>query len=148
MRKSILLALSAGLLSEPVLACEPCAQSLTLQQTADQAGLIIMGTRTTPVQPNEKMGEGGPEYIMYDVQAVLKGQYGANAIKILGWQSMCDYGVVVEPERPYVIFLTKQAGSDYYKPLNNGCSVKAMRLSSPYDPADYATSPCTDNTNK
>lgn len=108
-------------------ACEPCPKYIDLQQSIDEAKLIVVGKRTTPLQPEETRQEGGPQYIDVKVDAVLKGQ-AVTDLKAVAWFDMCSYGIVVPPDKPYIMILDKAEEETFYRPLNNGCAASALAV--------------------
>ncbi len=128
MRKytSIAAVCALSLWAQAAYACEPCPQSLDLQQTMRGASLIIIGERTTPLQEEETKGLGGPEYVDITVHTVFKGASPANAIKATAWFSMCPYGMVTKPGEQHVMFLEQRQGETFYRVVKDGCSVKTL----------------------
>jgi len=111
-------------------ACEPCLSTLTLQETARAADLIITGRKVAQYPP-KGMGAvfGGPDWIRVEVYDVLKGQEQRDSIKINSYNGMCGYGVVINDEEVYIMFLQKaQNNMVDYDSVNGGCAVKSLLI--------------------
>jgi hypothetical protein len=102
-----------------VRACEPCAELLDLDETAQQADLVVIGEQ---VNSGPSTGSG-PDWIVVRVDEVLKGDPPGERIRVNGWDGMCPYGIVVEPGI-YVMFLADEG--EMYAAVNYGCAVKTL----------------------
>jgi len=124
---SVVLALSFGL--SRANACEPCTYQLSLEDTIEQADLVIIGTKygVGPLSgPENRPDIYGPDWISVEVGHVLKGTESKEKIKVNSWTGMCKYGIVLEDDQPYMIFLEK--GDLMYDSVDWGCSLKALPL--------------------
>ena len=124
---SSLLALIFFLAAPSTQACEPCAKDLTFEETVKQADLIIIGEKIAEGPGTDTdQSPGGPDWITVKIIQTLKGNSDKNEINVNSWESMCDYGIVVD-DKPYVMLLSKKTSphEQYeYDAVNNGCSVK------------------------
>lgn len=120
---SVSLLLTFLLTPPAVYACEPCAEILGLEETAAQADLIIIGQK---IAEGPHTGVGGPDWIMVKVIEILKGQVENEQIQVNSWDGMCAYGIVVDDNEAYVMFLEK--GSDQYDTVEFGCAVTTLPI--------------------
>lgn len=106
-------------------ACEPCVDVLTLEETAERADLIVIGYALEGITPSEFDGNFiGPDWMTLAVTQVIKGELRNNPIRVNSWNGMCQYGIVLEDNASYVIFL--QDVGDMYDAVEHGCAVKAL----------------------
>jgi hypothetical protein len=106
-------------------ACEPCAYILTLEETAEKADLIVIGHALDGITPAEFGGDFvGPDWMTIEVTHVIKGELSDNTIRVNSWNGMCQYGIVLGDDAPYVIFL--QDLGDMYDAVEHGCAVKTL----------------------
>ena len=111
------------LLSVGAFGCQPCESTLTLEQSARKAELIIVGQRVD-YSPNEVQ----PQTIKVRVLSVLKGKAEHKEITVRSWYQMCPYGIIVDNQR-YVMFLSKSAEMPgFWEPVENGCGVKTLSM--------------------
>ncbi len=113
-------------------ACEPCAKILSFEESVREADLIVIGQKISE-GPRSDFGEGygGPDWIEVKIGQVLKGEVSVEKIKVNSWDAMCDYGIVLEQDRSYVMLLKQRKVSDedyQYDAVNYGCGVKAYAL--------------------
>ncbi len=132
MKKIIILIVSIiilSLFSTSALACQPCREDLNFEQTTQKAGLIIIGQKVVH-GPSTKSGSsklpGGPEWIRVKVLETLKGDLSEKEIQIRSWYGMCAYGIIINDNKPYVIFLQK--GKDQYYAVNSGCAIRTFSV--------------------
>lgn len=108
-------------------ACDPCKDTLNLEQTMGKADVIAFGERTTPLQPEEYKHEGGPEWVDVKLREVLKGDAkSGSSIKVKSWSQMCQYGISSAVGETEVLFLTKT--KDGYNTVNDGCAIKSLKM--------------------
>jgi hypothetical protein len=112
-------------------ACEPCLEILSLEDTAAQADLIIVGRQKEDGPSTGDFPNGGPDW--YDVYVVetWKGKAKDDIIRVNGWDGMCLFGLDFQSDGPpsstrYLMFL--RDGEDMYYPVEYGCSVKQMTI--------------------
>ena len=105
-------------------ACQPCQSTLTLEESAGKAELIIVGQR-----PNFSPNEVRPESIRVRVVSILKGKPQKRVIVVRSWyRRVCPYGIVVDDQR-YVMFLTKSVEMPgKYEAVEEGCGVKTLAV--------------------
>lgn len=110
-----------------VFACEPCTRdaSMNFEATARAADLIIIGRRENFSPDELTHGVGGPETITVKVVQKLKGETSAAEITVKSWSGMCPYGIVLNDNKPHVIFLKK---SDKTYRAVDMCSVKSYAV--------------------
>lgn len=102
-------------------ACQPCLSTLTLEQSASKAELIIVGERLN-FSPNEVR----PQSIEVRVVSVLKGKDERKTIRVRSWYQICPYGIIVDDQR-YVMFLSKSVEMrGMYEAVEGGCGVKTL----------------------
>ncbi|MFH1471975.1 MAG: hypothetical protein ABIF85_03680 [Nanoarchaeota archaeon] len=91
----------------------------------NKSDLIIIGQKVKDGPP-ANIGNnmtGYPEWIDIKITRILKGDKTEQIIKANSWYDMCGYGVVLNDDEPYVIFLTKSEKSENrYTSVNQGCS--------------------------
>ena len=109
------------------LACEPCTKdaSMNFEATARAADLIIIAQRENFSPDELTYGVGGPENIKVKVIQTLKGETSAAEIVVKSWSGMCPYGIVLNDNKPHVIFLKK---SDKIYRAVDMCSVKSYAV--------------------
>jgi hypothetical protein len=110
----------------PAKACEPCFKILTLEETAEQADLIIIGKKVKEGPSTGQYPQGGPDWIEIKVLETLKGEAPANRIKVNSWDGMCNYGIIITDKREYLIFLAER--EDFYKAVDIGCAAKQFPI--------------------
>jgi hypothetical protein len=116
------IAFTVFLLSAGAFACQPCESTLTLEQSAGKAELIIVGDRLD-FSPSEVE----PQSIKVRVLSILKGKADKKII-VRSWYQMCPYGIIVDNQR-YVMFLTKSAEMPgMYEAVEGGCGVKTLSV--------------------
>jgi hypothetical protein len=128
--KKIMLMVVATLLvliSPDIDACEPCFKTLSLEETIQQADLIIVGEKTAN-GPSVGMDHypDASDWIEIRIFDILKGQEEEEYIRVNSWNGMCGYGIVIA-EGKYVIFLEQRKDDRevyQYDAVNNGCSIK------------------------
>lgn len=118
-----------SLLSVPVLACEPCPENkiLNFEQTAQKADLIIIGQKVSDGPSTKSYGSnfsGGPEWIKVKVLEIIKGDTKDQKIQIKSWYGMCAYGIIINDNKPHVIFLQKC--NKQYCAVNSGCAIRTF----------------------
>lgn len=108
-------------------ACEPCEAILSLEDTAAQADLVIIG-RLTKEGPATDDGEGwgGPEWIEIEVVEVFKGRPSGEQVRVNSWSGMCPYGITLNDANEHLIFLQETSGG--YDAVNYGCAVKQLTI--------------------
>lgn len=110
-------------------ACEPCLETLDLQETVNQSDLIVVGQRTDyPLDGEESFP--GPETINVEIKRTLKGFSEETQIKVHSWSGMCGYGIVVD-DKDYVMFLQKidsYLPEAQYDAVNFGCAVRTFSV--------------------
>lgn len=117
------IAFTVLLLSAGAFACQPCQSTLTLEQSANKAELIIVGERLD-YSPKEIQ----PQTIKVRVLSVLKGKVEHKEIVVRSWYQMCPYGIIVDNQR-YVMFLSKSAEMPgLYEAVEGGCGVKTLSV--------------------
>ena len=101
-------------------ACEPCMESLNLEDTTAAADLIVIGrlVREGPSTGN------GPDWIEIEILEVWKGQAPQSEIRANSWNGMCAYGIILPDREPYLIFL--ESKGEFYDAVNYGCAVRSM----------------------
>lgn len=104
------------------MACEPCMQTLSLDETYQQADLVILA-ESTPFDP-DKMSKGdynsdGIAEIDATVVKVLKGTYPEKTIRLKSWYGMCPYGFVFRYPQEVIAIKAKEEG--VYTRINDGC---------------------------
>jgi hypothetical protein len=110
-------------------ACQPCRAKLNFKDTVKRADLIIMGKKIADKGRTVRVGRDKfhPEGSKIKIFRVLKGQTNKDAINVRCLYGMCGYGICVENDKPYVIFLSapKSDGNEYdYASVNSGCAVR------------------------
>jgi hypothetical protein len=105
-------------------ACQPCQSTLTLEQSASKAELIIVGERLN-FSPNEVR----PQSIKLRIVSILKGKAERKKIVVRSWyQKICPYGIIVDDQR-YVMFLSKSVEMPgMYEAVEGGCGVKTLSV--------------------
>lgn len=117
------IAFTVMLSSVGAFACQPCQSTLTLEQSAGKAELIIVGERLD-FSPNEVE----PQTIKVRVWSILKGKAERKKIVVRSWYQMCPYGIIVDNQR-YVMFLSKSAEMPgMYEAVDGGCGVKTLSV--------------------
>lgn len=122
---ALIFLIAAFLAAIPAEACEPCAEAMTLEETAAEADLIIVGAM---------VGEGpstgdGPDWITVQVLETWKGSTDRTNIRVNSWDGMCLYGIPNE-EGTYLMLL--EESDDQYVTVNYGCAISRYTL----DPAN------------
>lgn len=110
-------------------ACQPCRAKLNFEDTVKRADLIIMGKK---IGDKGKMARVGRDKFHHEgskikIFRVFKGQTNKDTIDVRCLYGMCGYGICVEDNKLYVIFLSnpKSNGDGYdYASVNSGCAVK------------------------
>lgn len=132
MKKIIILIVSIiilSLFSTSTLACQPCREDLNFEQTAQKAGLIIIGQKVAD-GPSTKSGSsklpGGPDWIRVKVLEIIKGDTKDQEVQIKSWYGMCAYGIIINDNKPHVIFLQKS--KDQYYAVNSGCAIRTFSV--------------------
>jgi hypothetical protein len=116
-------------------ACEPCASSLSFDESILQADLIIVGQRIDYRAPEESEEQAAPrpverpDAIRVQIIYLLKGSSEKRVITVNSWDGECDYGIVAD-DSFYMMILKK--GETQYDTLNRGCSFKSL----PFDGED------------
>jgi hypothetical protein len=117
------IALTVLLSSAGAFACQPCQSTLTLEQSASKAVLIIVGERL-----NFSSKELQPQSIKVRVVSILKGKAERKTIVVRSWYQMCPYGIIVDDQR-YVMFLSKSVEMPgMYEAVEGGCGVKTLSV--------------------
>ena len=108
-------------------ACEPCTKdaSMNFEATARAADLVIIAQREDFSPDELTHGVGGPENIKVKVIRTLKGETSAAEIMVKSWSGMCPYGIVLNDNKPHVIFLKKS--EEMYRAVDM-CSVKSYAV--------------------
>jgi len=111
-------------------ACEPCLVVLTLEETATQADLIVIGNKVG--QDPEYQGDiDGPEWIDVQILETWKGASEDEIIRVNSWDGMCAYGIIYwEGDETLLMFLSEvedhhNAGVQY-DTVEWGCSVPQL----------------------
>ena len=113
--------------------CQPCRAKINLMETVKRADLIIVGKKVADegqmlrTGRNQSLPEGGKIKIF----RVLKGKTGRDTIDVRCMYGMCGYGICLEGDGLYVIFLStvKAEGGGYdYTAVHSGCGVKYYRV--------------------
>lgn len=130
-KKLVIIATAFAVLTfaQIVHACEPCEKVLTLEETIEQADLIVVGKKygNGPLSgPENQPNIYGPEWISVQVEKVLKGETNKDKIKVNSWSGMCGYGIVIDDEERYLIFMEK--GDVRYNSVQWGCSVTKLPI--------------------
>jgi len=113
-------------------ACEPCAKILNFEESVKEADLIIIGEKISEGSRSDfGEGYGGPDWIEVKIKQILKGEIEAERIKVNSWDAMCSYGILVESDKSYVMFLKRRdvTHEDYrFDAVNYGCGVKTYAV--------------------
>jgi len=138
--KRIIIPISIFLfLTSSVYACEPCLETLNLDETVGRADLIIVGQKIKDGPPSGPEGDVidyGPDWIEVKILEILKGETSEEIIKVNSWSAMCSYGIVID-DRDYVMFLEYRSvkesspllDEDYtYNAVNYGCAEKTILI--------------------
>jgi hypothetical protein len=113
--------------------CQPCRSKLNFQETVKRADLIIIGKKVADEGPMVRTGrshsrsEGGKVKIF----RVLKGKTGRDTIDVRCMYGMCGYGICLDDDQVYVMFLSavRSEGGGYdYASVHSGCAVKYYRV--------------------
>lgn len=110
-----------------VSACEPCLEVLTLQETIDEADLIVVGKKTAD-GPSEDPRFDSPRWIEIEIDNILKGSVSARRIKAGAWSGMCGYGIIIEDDRDYLIFMKGTEDPDMYSSVKQDCGVARFAI--------------------
>jgi len=117
--------IAIAIMTETVIACQPCKSKLDLEQSLKKADLVIVGKRID-YDPEEKM----PSSIKVNIIKVLKGEIKEEQIEVKSWYGMCPYGIVVD-NQIYVMILKKPLKMQgMYTTVNTGCSVTKLLVKS------------------
>ena len=127
LRALLLVSVVAGLAGTAA-ACEPCAETLDLRQTASRADLVVIArSPRDPVKGSQR--DPGPGQYEVGVERVVKGTFTAKKISVLGWQGMCSYGITDWTAGRQLLFLVRPPkGETRWHTVNYGCAVKALKL--------------------
>jgi len=114
-----------------VQACQPCPIKLDFEDTVKASDLIVIG-RKIGEYPSPEMAlpnQFGPDWLRIEVQEALKGYCDARIIKVNSYNGMCPYGITINDENQYILFLQK-ANVDYidYDAVNHGCAEKTFSI--------------------
>jgi hypothetical protein len=114
-------------------ACQPCRAKLNFKDTVQRADLIIIGKKIASEGRMLKIGQDKfyPEGGRIKISRVLKGQTGKSTINVRCLSGMCGYGICLNDDKPYVIFLSaaKSDGSGFdYTSVNSGCAVRYYKV--------------------
>lgn len=109
-----------SLLARSAWSCEPCESTLGLQETIQQADLIIVGQKIKNITEPGIPEEISPE-ILVRVDQTLKGFIKEKELKVHSYSGECPYGIVVD-DKSYLIFLKGPP----YTAVNQGCAVKTV----------------------
>lgn len=129
MKKLFILAViifSFFFVSSPTFACQPCANTLNLEETIKKADLIVVGQKVAD-GPRSDFGEGygGSDWIKVKIIETLKGSAPSAKIKVNSWDTMCPYGIIVGDSRSYLMLLQRRTSSEesyQYDAVNFGCA--------------------------
>lgn len=113
--------------------CQSCRAKLNYQETVRQADLIIVGKKVADEGPMVREGRGHsrPEGGKIKIFRVLKGKTSRDTIDVRCMYGMCGYGICLQDDSLYVIFLfaVKSEGGGYdYTSVHSGCAVKYYRV--------------------
>lgn len=117
----LFLGMTVGLLwGRPLLSCEECESTLTLQETIAQADFIFIGQKIQEITAPGIPPEIPPE-ILVRVDQLLKGFVKEKELKVHSFSGECPYGIVVD-DKPYLMFIKGPP----YTSVNLGCAVKTL----------------------
>lgn len=108
------------LAATPAVACEPCMQVLTLDETIQKADIVMVAESDVV----EFTKPEGPKKIQAKVLKVLKGNYAGETITLNSWYGMCPYGFIFKKPQE-VLFITKNANGDYER-VASGCDTNSL----------------------
>lgn len=101
-------------------ACEPCAKTLSLEESIQKADLILLAENT----PVRSAGKEGSAFITAKVLTVLKGEYPDSTIRLRSWYGTCSFAFMFT--KPQELLLIRQDEKNDYTAIDNGCSVKEL----------------------
>lgn len=105
----------------PASACEPCAEMLTLEESAAEADLIIVGAM---LDQGPSTGNG-PDWITVQVVERWKGARTPDRIRVNSWDGMCLYGIPAESGE-FLMLLEQR--DDQYVTVNSGCAISRYTI--------------------
>ena len=113
--------------------CQPCRAKIDFKETVKQADLIIVGKKVADEGQMVRTGrnQSRPEGGKIKIVRVLKGKTGRDTIDVRCMYGMCGYGICLEGDGLYVIFLSavKAEGGGYdYTSVHSGCAVKYYKV--------------------
>lgn len=103
------------------LACQPCQNYVSFEDTVARAQLVVIGTAMKEAV-HEYDGEND-DFMVLRVDGVLKGEKVSGDIRVQSWSGMCPYGLFMKNGTQAVVYLSPM--DDAWQIVGNGCAEPA-----------------------